>query len=188
MWLRSHWRHAAAIVVIAGLVAVYLLWFRGPAAGGGNVARLDDSLGRSIATWAVKNHMNTPAMEVESSDPSAVQRTLSGNGFDFPVLMLKPSEGVELRGGGTCDFGQAKAAFTRWQGEGFTYTLYEFNGADVGAPSDFLTAVQAPKELWHDDYQYRVVVWPGSEGKCCWALVMEKEGAKNVFSKYGYRS
>jgi hypothetical protein len=58
----------------------------------------------------------------------------------------------------------------------------------VGVPADFLSASESPKELWQGEKQYRVVVWPGGAGKCCWALVIENAGAKNIFSGSQYRT
>ena len=54
----------------------------------------------------------------------------------------------------------------------------------MSAPPMFQTQSEVPQELWRDDLRYRVVIFPGTGGKCCWALVMDTDRAENVFSQY----
>lgn len=171
-------RAAAGLVIVAGLAAAYL-FTRKPAAP----ERLDAAVAKSLAALAVQHHATPPA--VVSADPEKVKQSLEASGLDVPVIMLAPEPGTTLEGGGTCNFGGVKAAFTRWKNGDSTYTLYEFNGRKLGAPGIFYSVTQQPRELWNDQFQYQVFVFPGSQGKCCWALVMETERAKNVFAQYG---
>jgi hypothetical protein len=121
---------------------------------------------------------------VVSGDASAVKAKLETMGLDVPVVMLAPTAGVTLEGGGACDFGPARAVYTRWKGDGYTCTLYEFNGTRVGAPPLFPTTGESPPELWQGDAHYRVIIFPGSGGICCWALVMDTDKAVNHFAQY----
>ena len=143
--------------------------------------QLDPAVGKAIADAAVKNHESSRPLEIASADPDAVAKALSAHGMDFPVLMLKTNNTITLQGGGTCEIAGAQTVYTRWSGNGMHYTLYEFNAPDAGAPNDFVANTQRPKDLWHDDKEYRVMLWPGGGGKCCWALVLEKSDAANPF-------
>ncbi|HEY4329602.1 MAG TPA: hypothetical protein VGN88_07690 [Phycisphaerae bacterium] len=170
---------AAILLIVGGLVAIYLE--RTPAAP----MPLSAEIASAISVQAVK-HSDAP-LEIASANPDTVAAALAPRKLDFPVLMLKPMAGATLVGGGTCDFGSAKAAYTKWQNNGLNYTLFEFNGKNFSAPASFNATIQTPAELWRGDKHYQVVMFAGSAqngGKCCWALVMEKENAPNIFWQY----
>jgi len=179
-------RVAAAVLLSLGLVgaATYYYW---PDTPSGAVAeQLSPGVGKAIVDAAIRNHESGKPLEISSSDADAVTKALAAHGMDFPVLVLKSNPSVKLEGGGTCQIGAAQAAYTRWAGNGMRYTLYEFNAADAGAPPDFIAKSELPRELWHDDKQYHVILWPGAAGKCCWALVLEKPDAGNPFQLVNY--
>lgn len=168
-------RVAAAIFLIVAGLAIYFFFGRQPAVPGPLAA----SIGNSIATLAAQH--NDAQVTVTSEDANVVGKALQASGMDVPVLMLKPTAGTSLVGGGTCDFGGTKAAFTRWKSAAASYTLFEFNGKKLGAPELFVAAMVTP----HDQMQMRVFIFPGTGGKCCWALVLENNSASNVFAQYG---
>jgi len=172
------WKIAAALFLMAGLIAVASIWMRGDA----TPPTLAPALSRSLASMAVMNANTTP--DIASPDAAVVKAKLESYGFDFPVLILQPLEGTNLLGGGKADFAGTKAVYTKWESSGFHYTLYEFNGKNVGAPPLFSTVREDPQDLWRGNEHYAVVLFPGSGGKCCWALVMDKQEAPNVFARY----
>jgi hypothetical protein len=168
----------AAVVVVA--VTGYLLWQPVPPLP--PMAReLDDQLARTVAARAINADGAAP-LQVASSDAGAVAAALKAHSYTFPVVMLTPRAPLELRGGGECDLGGTPAVFTRWQGGGAHYTLFEFDGKALGMPANFFRNTQAPKDLWHDDSHYRVVLWPGANAACTWALVMDTDAATDLFS------
>ncbi len=169
---------AAALVIIAGLVTYYQMANRPPE----GLPYLDAGVSKKIAALAVEH--NAAPVVIASSDPEVVKKSLETAGLDVPVIMLTPTAGSTLAGGGTCDFGGTKAAFTQWKNGESSYTLYQFDGTKLGVPALFYAAILKPTELWHDALHYRVAVFPGAEGKCCWALVMNTDDAKNIFSQY----
>lgn len=177
--LKVDWRVAAAVLLIVGLIGAYIVVSQPT-----KPTLLKPDLAHTLATYAVKNHAAAP-LEIASADPAAVQNALQAHTVDFPVMLLQPDEGVTLEGGGICDFGPAKAAYTQWQGAGATYTLFEFNGKKFGIPAKFIPTTNQPAELWHDQLHYQVFFFAGSGGKCCWALVMESENIPNPFAQYG---
>lgn len=180
---RIIWRIAAAVVIVAAILGGIGYWQH--VAAPPPLAALDAHVAQTLAAAAIKNH-ESAALEISSADPARVQKALAAHGMDFPVLMLEPSRSVALDGGGTCTIGNAQAVFTRWTGNGARYTLFEFNAADAGAPGAFLTDLESPRDLWQGNLHYRVLLWPGDGGKCCWALVMEDEHASNPFPIHDY--
>src|SRR5204863_6116625 len=148
MQMKLDWRVAAAILLVVGLIGAYVV-VNQPT----KPAYLQSDLAHTLATYAVKNHAGGGGpLAIASSDPTAVQKALAAEKTDFPVIMLQPAAGVTLKGGGICDFGTSKAAYTQWQGHGTTYTLYEFNGKNLGVPPKFLATTNQPQELWHDQF------------------------------------
>jgi hypothetical protein len=172
------WRVAAGLILLAGIAAIYFVMTRRPV----QPVRIDAQLAKSLATLAVKQ--DQAPLDIKSSSEDEVQKTLAQHPLDFPVLLLKPTEGT-LTGGGICDFGTTKAAFTRWNVKGQIYTLFEFDGKQLGVPPIFYAQTEFPSDLWTADHHYQVFLFPGTAGKCCWALVMQKEDSPNVFAQYG---
>ena len=72
----------------------------------------------------------------------------------------------------------------RWHEGSGRCTLYQFDGKALGVPAMFYRSVGVPKDCWHDDARYQVVLWPGAGGKCTWALVLEKENSVDEFSSF----
>lgn len=176
---------AAAILLLMVGICAYFYWPRSEA----TPEALNPALARQMADWAVKSHetSRSASLEIASADPATVQKALAAHGEDFPVIMLKPDNAkATLVGGGTCDFGPAKAVFTRWKLGDAVYSLFEFNGKDLQVPAIFLQRTETPRDLWNGDNHYRVSLWPGQQGKCCWALVMETDNAPNVFGNSAY--
>jgi hypothetical protein len=176
----ADWRHVAAVLLVGGLIAACYAWYTA------KPPLMDPAVSTSIATWAIQS--SDKPLDITSSDMEAVKKKLESYGFNFPVIMLAPNEAskVTLQGGGMAELGPAKAAYTKWAGDGYHLTLYEFNGKDVNAPRSFQTTAEVPTELWRDDKKYRVLIFPGAGGKCCWALVMDSDTAENAFGQYMY--
>jgi hypothetical protein len=182
--IQLDWRAAAAILLITVMIGGYLLLPSHPRPKLTPV--LAESVAVRITDEAVQYHQSQMPLEVASNDAKEVETALGSHNLGFPVMVLQPRADLDLRGGGVCDFGGTPAAFTRWQGNGLTYTVYQFDGKKLGAPPKFLTKLESPKELWVGDNHYRVVIWPGSGGACTWALVMENEKAIDAFSQAVY--
>jgi hypothetical protein len=176
--LKNVWfQRLAAAAAILIILAVYLYW----PASTRPAQLLDDQIAVLIARQAAENN---PPLNITSNNADQVKTALSAQRLPFPVMILQPKTPLDLRGGGVCDFHGTPAVFTRWQGDGRTYTLYQFNGKPLGVPGSFLKTTEIPKEFWHDDYHPRVVIFAGSGGLCTWALVMDSDTAKDVFSGY----
>jgi len=135
-----------------------------------------------ISKDAVKFTDSNRALDVTGGDAGQVQTALASRGLPFPVMVLHPKVKLDLFGGGTCDLDGTPAAYTRWQSNGQNYTVFQFDGSKMGVPSDFRATSQTPSALWHDSRHYHVVIWPGKVGGCTWVVVMESDGAQDVFS------
>jgi hypothetical protein len=170
---------AAAVALIGIGLLAYNLW---PASEPAGRALLNDKLAGGIAKQAVQLQEAAAPMEFALTDPRKLSDALSSHQFSFPIMMLNPTAKVDFRGGGVCDFEGTPAVYTRWQGKGVNYTVYQFDGKKLGIPASFLTTDQIPRELWHGNSHYRVVIWPGPAGQCTWAVAMDSDTADDVFS------
>lgn len=173
------WKSLAACALIGIGIITYLFWPPPPP----GPRELSQSVAWPISRLAVSRQEAQPPLEVAGGDAGQVQTALSARGFSFPVMVLQPRVPLTLLGGGVCDFGPAPAVFTRWAGNGLTYTLYQFDGRKLGVPDRFLRTTEVPTQLWHDDLRYRVVIWPGRGAPCAWALVMQNDAAIDAFSQ-----
>ena len=172
------WKHLAACLVVALGVLAFFYWPRDPR------PMLEAGLRRTMVEYAVKNHIESPKLAYVNSDIKGVEGMLAASGLGFPVMVPFPLGKVDLEGGGICLFGTTTAAYTRWKQDGQTVSLYQFDGKELGVPAIFRKTVDEPKDLWQGEKHYQVVIWPGSEGKCTWALVMEKDKAVDPFQMY----
>lgn len=175
------WKTMITAAAITVAVASYFFWPVEPS----RPTVLNDDLALAISKDAVDNHEAQLPLAVSSADAAVVQAQLQSRAGAFPVAVLQPRAKLNLEGGGICDFHGTPAVFTRWQGDGVEYTVYQFDGKKLGVPSQFVRTLEVNKSLWHDAHHDSVVLWPGSEGKCTWALVLETESAKDDFSS-GY--
>ncbi|MGA2233507.1 MAG: hypothetical protein ABSH22_21590 [Tepidisphaeraceae bacterium] len=177
------WKAAAACAILAaGVVAAIYLYNWGTSAGTlGGPQALPDSLAMTISQEAIAYHESSSAPEVAGPDAARIEAALKGHDLTFPVMMLEPRDPLVLQGGGVCTIDGIPAAYTRWQASDLHYTLYQFDGARIGVPASFHDTTESPLALWHDNFHPRVVIWPGPEGKCTWALVMDSDSARNEF-------
>jgi hypothetical protein len=143
---------------------------------------LDQQIALSLTREVVHLHESPMALEVADADSTRVIKALAAHNLPFPVSMLFPDGApLALRGGGVCNIEGVPAAYTRWVGDGLTYSLYQFDGTKLGMPADFRISRETPSDLWHDNKHYRVVIWSDDSGKSTWALVLENEKAQDVF-------
>ncbi|HUB26440.1 MAG TPA: hypothetical protein VL992_13520 [Tepidisphaeraceae bacterium] len=180
--LAFDWRYLVGGLVTAAIVAGACFWFAEPS----GPVPLPDSFAEQIADQAVHEHEQPPPLQVAGSDLQTVQAALNRGQVPFPVVVLQPAGKLALQGGGACDLDGTPAAYTRWTGNGQTYTLYQFDGRKIGIPARFYRRLEVPRSLWHDTHHYSVVIWPGDGGQCTWALVLESERAKDMFSRAVY--
>jgi hypothetical protein len=178
----ANWKWIAACLLIGLALRNYLNWEpRLP-----REIPLKDAIAQSISRQAVQFDQGPLPLAVLGNDPARVQAALEAHGFPFPVMVLHPPQ-ASLLGGGACTLQGTPAAFTRWQdGAGQTYTVFQFDGTSMGVPGDFKTTTEQPRDLWHGDAHYRVVIWSGKVGKCTWALVMDSDRATDIFSNCVY--
>ncbi|HVT82083.1 MAG TPA: hypothetical protein VHM90_15680 [Phycisphaerae bacterium] len=132
-------RLAAALVILAGVLAYYLLFM---ASDAGTPGYLDTAVANKIVAVAIERQPAAPALA--SSDVETVKKALESGGVDVPVIMLTPEPGTSLVGGGTCDFAGTRAAYTQWKNGESKYTLYEFDGKKLGAPKNFYSQLAGP--------------------------------------------
>jgi hypothetical protein len=183
---KTDWRWIAALVVIGMAVAarVYVLLAPPPPRPVQlPPPALDPQVAELISNEAVEAQ---PSFEVSISDSDKLKAALAARGLPFDVMVLHPSGPAQLESGGVCDFHGTPAVFTRWQGKGANYTVYQFDGTPLGVPTRFQTTTQTPTALWHGDAHYHVVIWPSHVGKCTWASVVDKDGAEDWFSGVYY--
>jgi hypothetical protein len=83
---------------------------------------------------------------------------------------------LNLRGGGVFNYQSSPVVFTRWAGNGVNYTLYQFDPHSLGVPPLFAKMIDTVASA------QRVVLWPGANGACTWALVLENAKAANPFN------
>jgi hypothetical protein len=143
---------------------------------------LDEQVALSLTRQVVHLHETKLALEVTDTDSKHVIKALASHNLPFPVSMLLPDGNLlALRGGGVCQIQGVPAAFTRWEGNGLNYSLYQFDGKKLGVPAVFRTSSETPSDLWHDNKHYRVVIWSDASGQSTWALVLENENAQDLF-------
>jgi hypothetical protein len=176
------WRFLVGGLVTAAIVAGACFWFAEPS----HPVALADSFAEQIANQAVHEHEQPPPLQVTGSDLKTVEAALNHGQVPFPVVVLQPAGKLDLQGGGACDMDGTPAVYTRWTSNGQLETLYQFDGRKIGIPARFYRRMEVPTSLWHDTHHYRVVIWPGDGGQCTWALVLESENAKDVFSRAVY--
>jgi hypothetical protein len=174
------WKQAAALLMVIG-VLTYLWW---PSGEPVNVRPkpLDSELALKISNWALQNQMQA-SLDVRSADPETVKAALKAKNLPFPVSMLEPVGKLELTGGGVCRFGTAPAAYTQWKSGDEVYTLYQFDGSELGVPDDFQETEQSPDQNPQANANVRVKIWPGGGGLCTWALVTDTDSASNLFGE-----
>jgi hypothetical protein len=173
----ANWLHVAAGILFLIGFSAYQLW---PADWKSHP--LNDRLAHQIARSAVQIHKAQPKLEVVSSDVVRLQSVLASHKLPFEVVVFQPLPKLDLRGGGVCDFDGAPAVYSRWQGAGVTYTVYQFAGPKLGVPDLFFPTTSKPRETWDSTHHYRVVIWRGDENKSTWAVVMENDEVPDVFS------
>jgi len=169
----------AALLLLA--VGGYFYLFSAP-----RIATLTDSFAESIADQAVQFHEQNTPVQVAGTNIQTVQTELNQNKVPFPVVVLQPTGKLDLVGGGVCNISGTPAVYTRWKTGGQSDTLYQFDGRKIGVPALFYRRMEVPTSLWHGSHHYRVVIWPGDSGACTWALVLETESAKDMFSRAVY--
>jgi len=180
------WKAVAAILILAVGLVFYLNFNSGPKRPA-PIPVLDESIGTPIAEEAIQFHQFNPTMEVASADARQVTDVLAAHQFSFPVMVLQPYDNkIKLVGGGVCDLGGTHAVYTRYNDGKFTYTVFEFDGSKIGIPASFQRTVETPPVFAKNGDHYRVVLWPGQEGKCTWALVLESDAARDQFSQMAY--
>jgi hypothetical protein len=185
-WL--NWRWAAAFVLIALAGRNVWVWYSSLPA---EPKPLAAEVAAVITDQAVDSLESHRELDVSGGDAGAVRDALAARGLPFAPMILHPRQHADLLGGGVVDFHGTPAAYTRWQADGMTYTVYQFDGTKLGVPAVFAVADRTPKEKWHDAEHYRVVIWPGKEipgkaGSCTWAEVSESDGAQDLFGGLTY--
>jgi hypothetical protein len=169
---RLGWAHyAAAIVLVIGIIR-FGMWWTQPVYH--DLPQLNQQLADSISQMAV-SHESAP-MQVQSSDPVAVADGLKKQNLPFTPVVLQPTSPLNLRGGGVFTYQSTPVAFTRWTGNGVNYTLYQFDPQSMGVPPLFAKMINTVVSA------QRVVLWPGANGACTWALVLKNNKATNPFS------
>jgi hypothetical protein len=173
------WTALAACLLIAVGILAYLEWPRTVAPP--PLATLDPVLAEKIAALAVQHCQGQASLEISSSDAGKVRAVLASEHLPVSVTVSPPRETLMLRGGGTCEFGPARAAYTSWQAAGLNFTLFQFNGASLCVPEKFLTTTAIPAALGAKGIHYHVVIWPGHGQEGDWAMVLENDAALSAF-------
>jgi hypothetical protein len=142
---------------------------------------LADALAMAITRDAISYHQTSAVPEILGPNAAQVYTALKAKDLSFPIMVLEPQDPLVLQGAGICTIDGLPAAYTRWQAGDLHYTLYQFDGARIGAPASFADTTESEANLWHDNFHPRVVIWPGPAGRCTWALAMDSDSAKNEF-------
>ena len=176
------WKHLAACALIAIGIFAYVFWPRGVPR---QLQLLDPGLANKIATLAIQHRQAQASLEISSDNAGKVQAALAVHKLPITVAIEAPRAYFVLRGGGACDFGPTRAVYTSWQANSTTYTLFQFNGKDLGVPPLFLTTVATPNASSPGKVQYHVVIWPAGPGEGTWALLLENDAAMAGFMRGG---
>lgn len=160
------------LLALAALIGA-IIWFMQPPPRALR-PQLNHRIADAISSMAIAHHSDQP--QIKSADPSAVENALTNHGLPFVPVVLQPDGNLALIGGGSFEHQSTAVAFTRWKGDGATYTLYQFNAKQLGAPTDFAQMIDnaGPNQ--------RVVLWPAGDGTSAWALVLENPHATDMFS------
>jgi hypothetical protein len=178
--LATRWVALAACVLIAAGLATYIYWPRSlpapPAVG-----MLDPAVAEKIAVLAVTHCQGQASLQISSSDAGKLQAALASQKLPVTVAVSPPRANFVLVGGGSCEFGTTRAAYTTWQAAGLTFTLFQFDGRALCVPSEFLVTTAAPAALGARALHYHVVIWPGRGPEGDWAMVLENDAALGAF-------
>lgn len=166
------WVRYAAVFLLIGSI-VYGFYAYNQYENSLPAVALNQQLADTIAQMAVSNQ--AAPVTIDSSDPNVVQKEFGKADLPFTPAVLHPSAPLALQGGGVVYYQSHPIAFTRWNGSGVTYTLYQFAPKALDVPRKFMRMTDSVSSN-------RVVLWPGANGACTWALVLNTNKARDYFS------
>jgi hypothetical protein len=149
---------AAALVLICVGIAYFFV-------NGGNTGRRV----REIGIAAIANHAVHEPLTIETHDRSALLASL-GPQVHFRAMLPKLSEGFKLMGGRKCSLDDRPVIYTRWERDGYEYSLCLFCPKDFGLPNEFPRRTVVPGG-GEGKGTYEALVW--AEDGCAYVLVAE---------------
>lgn len=151
----------AAMLMIAGLIAVILNW--------PDAAPVEDSM-RHVASLVADDHSSHPELTFKASDPSRITAMLEPNA-PFPVRLGIPLKGANLVGGRICKFKEGPLVLTRWQTGGQEISMYQLRCADFGLPPNQPQRELNPTFADERPVSCRVTLW--TDDQFAYAMVAD---------------
>ncbi|HDZ22143.1 hypothetical protein LCGC14_0302130 [marine sediment metagenome] len=151
---------AAGLVLVCGGLAVLFLSGRGP------TQRI-----HQIGLTAIGDHMFGQQLTIETSDEPALIAALKPQ-VHFDIKLPQLGQGFHLLGGRKCSFGRHTAVYTRWERDGYEYSLYQFCPKDFGLPREFSRRTVVSDDGGTDG-ECDALIW--TENDCAYVLVAKRD-------------
>jgi hypothetical protein len=149
---------AAALMLICAGIAYFFV-------NGGTTGRRI----REIGLTAIADHAAHKPLTIETRDESVLLASLGPQVY-FKAIFPKLGEGFRLVGGRKCSLADRPVIYTRWEKDGYEYSLCLFCPKDFGLPSEFPRVTVVPKG-GRGKGSHQALVW--AEGGCAYVLVAE---------------
>lgn len=100
---------------------------------------------QTLAELAMRDHLTTHALAIQTHSPSHLQAGLSGK-LPFAVTVPNLGSAFRLRGGRPCKLAGHPVAYTSWEGPSGRYSLCQFRREDFRLTNKAIRTVIQPKD------------------------------------------